>query len=78
MEDNFNQIKEQVRCFIADCLGFQPENITGGEFANTFTWKINTSKLEIIFYYGCVLKKEPNSFDYYLTIGDKKQKVTIH
>lgn len=72
MEDNFNQIKEQVRGFIADCLGFQPENITGGEFANTFTWKTNTSKLEIIFYYGCVLKKEPNSFDYYLTIGDKK------
>lgn len=72
MEDNFDFIKEQIRNFITHCLGFQPEDMTGGEFANEFTWKTNKSEFRIIFYYGCTWKKEPNFFDYYIEIGDEK------
>lgn len=72
MEDNFDFIKEQIRNFITHCLGFQPEDMTGGEFANEFTWKTNKSEFRIIFYYGCTWRKEPNFFDYYIEIGDEE------
>ena len=72
MENNFDRIKKQIRIFISHRLGFQPEDITGGEFANDFTWKTNKSEFRIIFYYGCTWKKEPNFFNYYIKIGDEK------
>lgn len=72
MEKNFDFMKEQIRNFITHCLGFQPEDTTGGEFANDFTWKTNKSEFRIIFYYGCTWKKEPNFFNYYIEIGDEK------
>lgn len=67
-ENKFNYTVEQIRNFITHCLGFQPEDITGGEFANYFTWKTNNSELKIVAYYGCGWKKEPDFFDYDLTI----------
>lgn len=63
-EDTFNFMKEQIRNFIIHCLGFQPEDMTGGEFANDFTWKTNNSELEIIAYYGySPWKEEQDYFD---------------
>lgn len=70
-ENKFNYIVEQIRNFITHCLGFQPEDITGGEFSNEFTWKTNNLEFKIIAYYGCSWKEEPDYFDYYLTIGGK-------
>ena len=67
-EKEFDLVVEQIRNFITHCLGFQPEDITGGEFANEFTWKTNNSEFRIVAYYGCGWKKEPDFFDYYLTI----------
>ena len=72
MEYSFDQMKEQIRNFIIHCLGFQPEDMTGGEFANDFTWKTNKSEFRIVFYYGCGWRKDPNYFDYYVEIGDEK------
>lgn len=57
-EDTFNFMVGQIRNFIIHCLGFQPDDMTGGEFANDFTWKTNNSELEIILYYGCSWRKE--------------------
>lgn len=70
-ENKFNYMVEQIRNFITHCLGFQPDDMTGGEFANDFTWKTNSSELEVIAYYGCSWKEEPDYFDYYLTIDGK-------
>ena len=67
-ENKFNYMVEQIRNFITHCLGFQPEDITGGEFANEFTWKTNHSEFRIVAYYDCSWKEEPDYFDYYLTI----------
>ena len=67
-DNKFNYIVGQIRNFITYCLGFQPEDITGGEFANEFTWKTNNSEFRIVAYYGCGWRKEPDFFDYYLTI----------
>lgn len=71
-ENEFNFMVEQIRNFIIHCLGFQPEDITGGEFGNDFTWKTNKSEFRIVFYYGCGWRKEPNFFDYYVEIVDEK------
>lgn len=71
-ENKFNFIVEQIKNFIIHCLGLQPEDMTGGEFANEFTWKTNNSEFEIIAYYGCSWKKEPDYFDYYLTIDGQR------
>ena len=71
-EKEFNYMVEQISNFITNCLGFQPEDMTGDEFGNNFTWKTNKSEFRIIFYYGCSWKKEPNFFDYYIEIGDEK------
>ena len=85
MEDSSDQIirekrfvnnVEQIRNFIIHCLGFQPEDMTGGEFANYFTWRTNNSELKVIFYYGCYLEKEPDFFDYYIEIGDERSEGT--
>lgn len=71
-EYNFNYIVEQIRNFITHCLGFQPEDMEGGEFNNRFVWKTNNSELEIIAYYGCSWKTEQDYFDYYLTIDGQR------
>ena len=71
-EREFNHMVEQIRNFIIHCLGFQPEDMTGGELANNFTWKTNNSEFEIIAYYGCSWKEEPDYFDYYLTIDGQR------
>ena len=71
-EKEFNYMVEQIRNFIIHCLGFQPEDMTGGEFANYFTWRTNNSELKVIFYYGCYWEKEPDFFDYYLTIKGQR------
>lgn len=71
-EKEFNFMVEQIRNFITHCLGFQPEDMTGGEFANDFTWKTNKSEFEIIAYYGCPWKEEQDYFDYYLTIDEQR------
>lgn len=71
-ENKFNFMVEQIRNFIIHCLGFQPDDMTGGEFANDFTWKTNNSELKIIAYYGCSCKKEPDYLDYYLTIDGQR------
>lgn len=71
-ENKFNYMVEQIRNFITHCLGFQPEDITGGEFANEFTWKANNSEFRIVAYYGCSWKEEPDYFDYYLTIDGQR------
>jgi hypothetical protein len=71
-ENKFNSMKGQIRNFITHCLGFQPEDMTGGDFANDFTWKTNNSEFRIVAYYGCGWKKEPDYFDYYLTIDGKR------
>lgn len=67
-EKEFNYMVEQIRNFIIHCLGFQPDDMTGGDFANDFTWKTNNSELEMIAYYGCPYKEKPYYFDYHLTI----------
>lgn len=71
-EKEFNYMVEQIRNFITHCLGFRPEDMTGGEFNNCFIWKTNNSAIEIIAYYGCSWKKEPDYFDYYLTIDGQR------
>lgn len=71
-ENKFNYIVEQIRNFITHCLGFQPEDITGGEFNNRFIWKTNNSEFEIIAYYGCDWRKQQDYFDYYLTINEQR------
>ncbi len=72
-ENKFNYIVEQIRNFITHCLGFQPDDMTGGEFNNRFIWKINKSELEIIAYYGySPWKEEQDYFDYYLTINEQR------
>lgn len=71
-EKEFNFMVEQIRNFIIHCLGFQPEDMTGGEFANEFIWKTNHSEFEIIAYYGCSWKKEQDYFDYYVTINGQR------
>ena len=71
-ENKFNFMVEQIRNFITHCLGFTPEDMTGGEFNNRFTWKTNNSEFEIIAYYGCSWKEEPDYFDYYLTINEQR------
>lgn len=71
-ENKFNYMVEQIRNFIIHCLGFQPEDMTGGDFANDFTWKTNNSELEIILYYGCPRAENPYYFDYYLTINEQR------
>ena len=71
-EKNFIFMVEQIRNFITHCLGFQPEDITGGEFNNRFIWKTNNSEFEIIAYYGCSWKTEKDYFDYYLTINEQR------
>lgn len=71
-EKEFNYMVEQIRNFIIHCLGFQPEDMTGGEFANEFTWKTDNSELEVIAYYGCPLDEKPYYFDYYLTINEHR------
>lgn len=67
MENNFDFTKEQIRNFITHCLGFQPEDMTGGEFANKFTWQTKNSKLTIIFYKG--YKDSKDYFWYSLNIN---------
>ena len=69
-ENKFIFMVEQIRNFIIHCLGFQPEDMTGGEFNNRFIWKTNNSELEVIAYSG--LKEEPDYFDYYLTIDGQR------
>lgn len=71
-EKEFDLMVEQIRNFITHCLGFQPEDMTGGEFANDFTWKTNNSEFEIIAYYGCSWKEESDYFDYYLTVNGQR------
>lgn len=71
-EKEFNHMVEQIRNFITHCLGFQPEDITGGEFNNCFIWKTNNSEFKITAYYGCSWKDDKDYFDYYLTINGQK------
>lgn len=71
-KNNFNYMVEQIRNFIIHYLGFQPEDITGGEFNNRFIWKTNNSEFEIIAYYGDSWKTEKDYFDYYLTINGQR------
>lgn len=71
-EKEFNFMVEQIRNFITHCLGFQPDDMTGGEFANDFTWKTNNSEFKIVAYYGCSWKEEPDYFDYYLYVDGKR------
>ena len=71
-ETKFIFMVEQIRNFIIHCLGFQPEDMTGGEFNNCFIWKTNNSEFEIIAYYGCSWKTEKDYFDYYLTINGQR------
>ena len=71
-ETKFIFMVEQIRNFITHCLGFQPDDMTGGEFNNRFIWKTNNSEFEIIAYYGCSWKKEQDYFDYYLTIDGQR------
>lgn len=66
----FNHMVEQIRNFIIHCLGFQPDDMTGGEFNNRFIWKTNNSELEVIAYYGDSLGKD--DLDYYLTIDGQR------
>lgn len=75
-ENKFNFMKEQIRNFITHCLGFGPDDMTGGEFANDFTWKTNNSEFRIVAYYGCDWKKEPDYFNYYLTIDGQETRGT--
>lgn len=64
-EKEFNFMVEQIRNFITHCLGFQPDDMTGGEFNNRFIWKTDNSEFEIIayYYYGCSCKTEQDYFD---------------
>lgn len=87
MEDSLDQIirrkkfennKEQIRNFITHCLGFQPEDLTGGEFANDFTWKTKNSELNITFYQGCTWKDEKDYFWYILRINGNKIEGEYH
>lgn len=71
-EKNFIFMVEQIRNFIIHCLGFQPEDMEGGEFNNRFIWKTNNSEFEIIAYYGCDWRKQQDYFDYYLTINEQR------
>lgn len=73
-EKEFNFMVEQIRNFITHCLGFQPDDMTGGEFNNRFIWKTDNSEFEIIayYYYGCSCKTEQDYFDYYLTIDGQR------
>ena len=67
-EKKFENNIEQIRNFITHCLGFQPEDMIGGEFANDFTWKTKNAELNITFYQGCTWKDEKDSFWYILRI----------
>lgn len=71
-EKEFNHMVEQIRNFIIHCLGFQPDDMTGGEFSNDFTWKTNNSELKIIAYYGCSWETEKDCFDYYLNVNGQR------
>lgn len=71
-EKNFIFMVEQIRNYVTHCLGFQPEDMEGGEFNNRFIWKTNNSEFEIIAYYGCDWKKQQDYFDYYLTINGQR------
>lgn len=68
----FKLMIEQIRNFITHCIGFQPDDITGGEFSNRFVWKTNNSEFEIVAFYGCSLKKDQDFFEYYLTIDEQR------
>lgn len=87
MEDSLDQIIrekkfenniEQIRNFITHYLGFQPEDLTGGEFANDFTWKTKNAELNITFYQGCTWKDEKDSFWYILRINGNKTEGEYH
>lgn len=77
-EKEFNSVVEQIRNFIIHCLGFQPEDMEGGEFNNCFVWKTNNSEFEIIAYYGCSWRKESDYFDYYLTVNGQRTSGTYY
>lgn len=77
-ENKFNYMVEQTRNFIIHCLGSQPDDMTGGDFANDFTWKTNNSELEVIAYYGCPMDEKPYYFDYYLTIDGQRTSGTYY
>lgn len=71
-EKNFIFMVEQIRNYVIHCLGFQPEDMEGGEFNNRFIWKTNNSEFEMIAYYGCDWRKQQDYFDYYLTINEQR------
>ena len=68
----FKLIVEQIRNFITHCIGFQPNDITGGEFSNRFVWKTNNSEFEIVAFHDCSWKKDQDFFEYYLTIDEQR------
>lgn len=68
----FKFMVEQIRNFITHCIGFQPDDITGGEFNDRFIWKTNNSEFEIVAFYGCSLKTDQDFFEYYLTIDEQR------
>ena len=43
-EKMFIFMVEQIRNYVIHCLGFQPEDMDGGEFNNHFIWKTNNSE----------------------------------
>ena len=77
-EKKFDNNIKQIRNFIIHCLGFQPEDMTGGEFANDFTWKTKNAELNITFYQGCTWKDEKDSFWYILMINGNKTEGEYH
>ena len=68
----FKFMIEQIRNFITHCIGFQPDDITGGEFSNRFVWKTNNSEFEIVAFHDCSWKKDQDFFEYYLTIDEQR------
>lgn len=68
----FEFVVEQIRNFITHCIGFQPDDITGGEFSNRFVWKTNNSECEIVAFHDCSWKKDQDFFEYYLTIDGQR------
>lgn len=73
-EKKFESCKNQIRNFITHLLGFHPEDMTGGEFANDFTWKTKNAELRVIFYYGCAWRNEKDFFCYSLSINGNETK----
>ena len=68
----FKFMVEQIRNFVTHCIGFQPDDITGGEFSNRFVWKTNNSEFEIVAFHDCSWKKDQDFFEYYLTIDGQR------